>query len=274
MELKESQVFENLDKFPPKAGGKSKLNSKMIIAISNLVLLFAVVGMTGVNQILLNRVNKESGIKNNWYQKFFSLQNKTVGAVGSNGNLEFTGDPTGDAIKLAISSGVPEFYGQELGVTFDQVQASMDIMAEYDPTYGNKKVTLAGDDLKRYIDIGLKISCEYCCGAKSIVFQNGEAACGCAHSQAMRGLAAYLIQNHGSEYSNDEILKELARWKGMFFPKQMIQKLTEQRQSGQYSPDIAALLLGINLPPISGGASGNVPLPSNIENLPGMVGGC
>ncbi|KKT46034.1 MAG: hypothetical protein UW39_C0032G0003 [Parcubacteria group bacterium GW2011_GWC2_44_17] len=29
---------------------------------------------------------------------------------------------------------------------------------------------------------------------------------------------------YGTEYSDDEILRELAMWKGMFFPKQMIQK--------------------------------------------------
>ena len=139
-------------------------------------------------------------------------------------NGEFTGNALDDAIKLTISQGAPAVYGEELGVSFDRVQEAIDALSRFDPGYGNQKIML--DDLgkKRYTKIGLSISCEYCCGAKAIIFPNGEAACGCAHSQAMRGLAAYLLKNYGTEYSDDEILRELAMWKGMFFPKQMIQK--------------------------------------------------
>ena len=139
-------------------------------------------------------------------------------------NSEFTGNALDDAIKLTISQGAPAVYGEELGVSFDRVQEAIDALSRFDPGYGNQKIML--DDLgkKRYTKIGLSISCEYCCGAKAIIFPNGEAACGCAHSQAMRGLAAYLLKNYGTEYSDDEILRELAMWKGMFFPKQMIQK--------------------------------------------------
>lgn len=270
MGLSKSGILSKINVFLPKNEG----NVGRIMFISNFVLLFAVLGAVGLNQILIARVNKSLGIKNNFIQRMAGMFSLTENFTAGENNLELTGDPASDAIRLVISSGLPAIYGQELGVSFDQVQQSMDIMKHYDPAYGDQKIVLAGENLNRYIDVGLRISCEYCCGAAAIIFKSGEAACGCAHSQAMRGLAAYLIQNHGTEYSNDEILRELARWKGMFFPKQMIQKLTEQRQGGQYSPDIAALLLGINLPAVSGAASGNAPLPSSIENLPSMVGGC
>ena len=48
-------------------------------------------------------------------------------------------------------------------------------------------------------------------------FSNGQAACGCAHSYAMRGLAKYLLTKH-PEMTNDEILNELGKWKTLFFP--------------------------------------------------------
>ena len=183
------------------------------------------------------------------------------------------GDMMSDSIALAISNGIPERYGVKLNVSFDDVQRSIFVLQAFDPGYGSQKITLADDDLKRYTDIGLRISCEYCCGAQSIVFPDGNAACGCAHSQAMRGLAAYLIQNHGEEYTNDEILRELARWKGMFFPKQMITKMAQALQTGSFSPDTAALVMGKKLPQYTTNTT-SAPLPSEIKNLPSMVGGC
>ncbi len=188
-------------------------------------------------------------------------------------NSEFTGNALDDAIKLTISQGTPAVYGEELGVSFDRVQETIDALRSFDPGYGNQKIMLNEPEKKRYIKIGLSISCEYCCGAKAIVFPNGEAACGCAHSQAMRGLAAYLLKNHGTEYSDDEILRELARWKGMFFPKQMIEKMIVALQNSSFAPDTAALALGIELPSY-GTQPKNAPLPSEFQNLPGMVGGC
>lgn len=192
---------------------------------------------------------------------------------GGGDSVKLSGNLGEDAVKLVIAGGAPEKYGAELNVSFDQVQASMNVMKQFDPGYGNQKIILTGEALKRYTDVGLRISCEFCCGAKAIVFANGEAACGCAHSQAMRGLAAYLIQQHGAEYTDDEILRELALWKGRYFPKQMVKKMTEQLQNGQYTPDMAALLLGLEMPKYSG-QSGDIPLPSEIQNAPGMVGGC
>ena len=50
-----------------------------------------------------------------------------------------------------------------------------------------------------------------------VIFENGERACGCAHSYAMRGLAKYLLVNH-PEMSDYEILNELGKWKVLFFP--------------------------------------------------------
>lgn len=248
------------------------IRSKKTVTVANYFLLAVLISSVGTNQVVNGAINEAMGVKKSFF-KLALAQLVGEGSLNNSNSVGLAGDAAQDAIKLVISKGVPDVYGPELNVTFDQVQQSMNVMAKFDPTYGKNKITLTSDGLKRYIDIGLKIACEYCCGAKSIVFQNGEAACGCAHSQAMRGLAAYLIQNHGSEYSNDQILRELARWKGVYFPKQTIKKMAEHLQNGNFTPDTAALIMDLKLPDYGKGNQ-EAPLPSDIENLPGMVGGC
>ena len=241
-------------------------NNQNFRLITNFLLLAVVISSLATNQIIIGKISSLVGAKEIFA---FSWPNLPV----ASGNLSLAGDALQDSIKLVVSHGVPAIYGQELAVSFDAVQQSINVMKQFDPAYGPQKITLAGDDLQRYINVGLKISCEYCCGAKSIVFNNGQAACGCEHSQAMRGLLAYLITKHASEYSDDELLRELARWKGMFFPKQMIAKLSGQLSGQEFTPDTAALVLGIQLPSYGQGQN-NPPLPSEIKDLPSMVGGC
>lgn len=261
------------------SGLAEKKDKKTLLAV-NYALLMILISSMGANQYFLNASNEKLGIK--YEMKDFSKAIMGVGGGAgqypaiAGGGKELTGDISKDSISLAISSGAPEVYGAELNVSFDQVQQSMNIMRQYDPydfKPGGNRIIPEGNNLKRYTDIGNRISCEYCCGAKAIVGKDGKAACGCAHSMAMRGLAAYLITKHGSEYNDDEILRELARWKGMYFPKQMITKMATQLQSGSYTPDISALVLGLKLPDYGKG-EGAAPLPSDIQNLPGMVGGC
>jgi len=131
--------------------------------------------------------------------------------------------------------GMPEIYGQELSVSFDDISS---VNPEKANTAISKlgaldeQISLSGKDLDRYISIAGKISCEYCCGAESIIFKNGNAACGCAHSYAMRGLAKYLIKNHPKEFGDDEILEELGKWKTLFFPSPIIQKAKVLKNKG------------------------------------------
>lgn len=154
-----------------------------------------------------------------------------------------------------IPSGVPNIYGRELAVNFDQVQESMNKMRVFGPTYGKEqKITLTGKDKERYINISSQTSCQYCCGAEALVREDGQAACGCAHSIAMRGLAAYLIKNH-PELSDEEILTELNTWKKSFFPKQTLTAtLQNLKESGE--KDIEQVLEEFP------------------DFLPQMVGGC
>lgn len=133
-------------------------------------------------------------------------------------------------------SGIPEVYGQELGISFDEVQDAINKVKVYGPTYGeaDKKITLTGADMKRYKKIGESIACEYCCGVKTLTKEDGSAVCGCAHSIMMRGLAAYLIKNHPHGFTDEEILGELEKWKITYFPKQTFSvKLAEMEKAGE-----------------------------------------
>jgi hypothetical protein len=153
-----------------------------------------------------------------------------------------------------IPSGVPEIYGKELGISFDRVQEAINKVAPFGPTYGKKKINLTENEKARYIKIGSQTACKYCCGATTLVFENGRASCGCAHSQMMRGLAAYLIKNH-PEMSDEEILNELNKWRATFFPRQTLaERLQALEQSGEQG--IKELLQEFP------------------EFLPQMVGGC
>jgi hypothetical protein len=133
-----------------------------------------------------------------------------------------------------IPSGIPGDYGKELNISFDQVQDAINKVRIFGPTYGKEgqKITLTDENLKRYINIGSQISCQYCCNAKTLVREDGKAACGCAHSIMMRGLASYLIENH-PELSDERILEELNTWKIAYFPKQTLTaKLGELEKAG------------------------------------------
>ncbi len=143
-------------------------------------------------------------------------------------NIRIPNTTTGLGVVSASSivpMGIPEIYGEELGIRYDDVSPNNAKKTEETITLlGNidRVETLSGSDLERYVDILYNqhkgISCEYCCGARAIIFENGEMACGCAHSYAMRGLTKYLIKYHGDEMTDDEILTEAAKWKVLFFP--------------------------------------------------------
>ncbi len=144
-------------------------------------------------------------------------------AAGSTGNSS-----AGTALfSEVIPTGVPAVYGPELGIAYDDISTANEAKANDTirklSVYDNG-VSLSGEKLQRYIEITTNISCEYCCGAQAITASNGTAACGCAHSAAMRGVAKYLLDKHAGEFTNDQILEELGKWKVLFFPDNMLAK--------------------------------------------------
>ncbi len=182
----------------------------------------------------------------------------------------------GSVVDIVIAHGIPAKYGAELGLSYDKVQESMNIMKQYDQSqYGKGLIKLNAENLKRYANVGTNISCEFCCTAKAITREDGTAACACGHAIAMRGLAAYLLEKHGSEYTDEQILHELAQWKGVYFPAKMVEKVTNQIASGSYTPDISALLNNIDKTKLKENIK-NAPAVPKTSNapLPGQQGGC
>ncbi len=190
-----------------------------------------------------------------------------IAAIGSRSITKASSGVT-LAAGVSMPTGVPDVYGEELGVNYDTISASEPQLA--DATIArmgqlDRSIQLDGDLLKRYIDILYTmhggISCEYCCGARSVIFSNGQPACGCAHSYAMRGLTKYLLTQHGDQYTDAQILEEVGKWKMLFFPTQLTQKAQIMESQG-VDTNIISLTTNENRGIEKGLAGG------------GMVGGC
>ncbi len=135
--------------------------------------------------------------------------------------------------------GVPAVYGTELVVSYDDISASNPTKA--DDTIKklgalDEQITLNATQKQRYVNIlynmSYGMSCEYCCGARSIIFENGEPACGCAHSYAMRGVTKYLLTKHASEFTDEQIQEEIGKWKTLFFPGPIANKASILKDNG------------------------------------------
>lgn len=153
-------------------------------------------------------------------------------------------ETTDDAIAIMIPIGTPE-YGEEMGVSFDDPINALSKLANA------QRALLAGlspEEKERFINLAsmpVGISCEYCCGVGPVgIDSNGNSACGCQHNPALLSVTMWLMQN--TDYTDAEILREVMRWKTLFFPSNMVELALQ----------------------IAGGDT------SVLEDLPGMVGGC
>jgi hypothetical protein len=173
-----------------------------------------------------------------------------------------TGDPVQDAIDAVFFTGKPEW--SDGSISFDDIEGSLRILANLDRAIPTD--SLSADLKERYIKIGLQISCEYCCGAKAVIFPDGRAACGCSHSYALRGIAKYLLTQYGDSYSDEEILFEMTKWKNLFFPKNTVQKAAALIANGMEITPSALNDRGL-LQKIETGDLASI-------GMPGMVGGC
>ena len=203
---------------------------------------------------------------NQW--QIMALSDLTGSSSGSSKgtklNVKLSGDVVQDAIKAVIPTGTP-LYGPEIGVSFDDPVNSLNLLAKLDNTIPTASLTEA--EKTRFINVGTKIACEYCCSAPAVIDENGRSLCGCSHAASFRGLAKYLIKNHPTEWTDDEILLELTRWKSLYYPKNMVEKAVAALENDL---DLTPAVLNDRdlLKKISSGAT------SDIGSLPTMVGGC
>ena len=224
-------------------------------------LSFILLALVGSNYLTMNSIAgqvKAQALELKTINKFLEENPLSAGTAQASASQAQAAQPS-DAelaklVEQIIPRGTPDIYGAELKVSFDQPVEGMNALATLDgdlnPSGKLHFADLGPNEQARYLKVGSMIACEYCCGAKTLVAPNGKPACGCAHSAAMRGLAMYLLKNHASEYTDEQILDQLSKWKTMFFPKQTIQKAVNLQAEGK-------------------GVSAN-----SLNQLPDMVGGC
>jgi len=234
---------------------KNKENS---VGRSLWVLLIIAVAIISFNQFQINGVSAAVSTNLNYGPKDISLTNGGLDNIDIS-SLKSTGHTIAavfpvdqiktaeDAMTIMFPTGTPD-YGETLGVSFDDPVASLDTLSKM---YRGLKAEVERNNpegFKRFMNLASKpvgISCEYCCGVGPIGIDNkGNSACGCQHNPALLSVAMYLSAY--TDYSDGQILREVMKWKTLFFPKNMIE-------------------LGASL------AGGDV---SSLKELPGMVGGC
>ncbi len=153
-----------------------------------------------------------------------------------------------DAIAIMIPTGTPEYSEALGGISFDDPVTSMEYLAKL---YYNLKPEIKEKNpevWQRYLKLAVAptgISCEFCCGVgPQGIDSKGELRCGCQHNPAVQALTMGLMKD--TDYSDAEVLREVMKWRTMFYPKNMV--------------SLAMEVAGTD--------------PSQLKDLPGMVGGC
>jgi len=170
-----------------------------------------------------------------------------------------------DAIGVMISKGTPD-YGPALGMSYDDPVGSLNILQN--KVYPEMAKTLPSDSAtwQRYLNLATKpvgISCEFCCGVGTVsITSKGQITCGCSHNLAVHGLTMWLMKN--TDYTDAQILKEVLKWKTLWFPKNMVMVAYQDATQGVAAPAGSS----------SASSSGSSGSSSDLNQLSGMVGGC
>lgn len=153
-----------------------------------------------------------------------------------------------EILNFMIPTGTPEYSEALGGITFDDPVSSMEYLAKWYPSLKQEVKTQHPDLWERYLNLAAAprgVSCEYCCGVgPQAVDKEGNLMCGCQHAPALQSIALGLMLN--TNYSDAQVLREVMRWKTIFFPQNMV--------------GVAMQVAGTD--------------PSQLKDLPGMVGGC
>ena len=187
----------------------TSMNNK--ISIFFMGILIAVLAM---NQFQINSLHKMMLANHS------SMNQQS--SPGAQAQSVSVGESADQVAAKILPKGVPAGYDAELAVSFDNAAAAINVLAPFEQDTRENK--LEGENLERYIAMGGQATCEFCCGARTMVNPDGTKACGCAHSAAMRGISAYMLENYGNLMSNDQILEEVNKWKAAFFPGPTVEK--------------------------------------------------
>ena len=194
-----------------------------------------------------------------------------------------TGNPTQDAIIAVVPTGTP-FYALEgsgsekiQGASFDDPITSQKVWASLlgSRRFGTENaIQLTPEEEQRWQKLTGVFTCDFCCGGPNSV--TTIASCGCAHSYAWQGMAKFFIKYH-PDYTDEQILGEMTKWKALWYPQGMIQDYLVY--TGQQPASILTHggSTGIKQQFLQSGSSGQQQTHASVtplDQLPSMVGGC
>ncbi len=190
-----------------------------------------------------------------------------------------SGNPSQDAINYIIPTGTPWYLadepGAQLGINFDDPITAQKVWGalEGGSQFGGNanRIELSAEEEQRYNKITTIFTCDYCCGGPNSVTTINR--CGCAHAYAWKGMARFFIKYYGDKYPDEEILGEMTRWKGLWYPKGMIQDYLVYIGQADASTLRHGGSAGIQAQFAGQGGGGSASI-TELDNLPGMVGGC
>lgn len=129
-----------------------------------------------------------------------------------------------DVMSIMLPEGTPEYSDALGGITFDDPVNSMEYLAKWYYSLSSEVKNNDPELWKRYINLAAAprgISCEFCCGVgPQGITKDGKLRCGCKHNPAVQALTLGLMKY--TDYTDAQILREVMRWKAMFFPKNMV----------------------------------------------------
>ena len=194
-----------------------------------------------------------------------------------------TGNPTQDAIATVVPTGTPFYAAQGEGakkingISFDDPITSQKVWASL---LGSRRfgtgntIQLTPEEEKRWQKLTGVFTCDFCCGGPNSVTTINR--CGCAHSYAWQGMAKFFIKYYPN-YSDEQILGEMTKWKGIWYPQGMIQDYLVY--TGQQSADTLTHggSVGIKQQFLQQAPSTQQQTHATatpLSDLPSMVGGC
>ena len=194
-----------------------------------------------------------------------------------------TGNPTQDVIAAVVPTGTP-FYVLEgpgtekiKGASFDDPLTSQKVWASLlgSRRFGTANaIQLTPEEEQRWKKLTSVFTCDFCCGGPNSVTTISR--CGCGHSYAWQGMAKFFVKYY-PQYTDEQILGEMTKWKAIWYPKGMIQDYLVY--TGQQSAETLTHggSVGIKqqfLQQAPAGQQQTHAQATPLDQLPSMVGGC
>lgn len=232
--VKEATECEECNDISLHGTSETKSNKRIVVFPLEKVFVSILVGLFIVNQILISQVAAITGLPSGGIGRLLGVRSAsamtiiapklnpdgkttslveqlTISEVAANPN---TGDALADAKVVMQGTGKP-FYAPD-DISFDDPINAQKKWGAFE-----KSISLSSDLEARYQKLISTMVCSYCCGGPTSVTTINR--CGCAHAKAVRGFFRYMLQNYGSQYSDDQLLGEAHRWYAIWYPKGMLE---------------------------------------------------